>query len=145
MYGDNAVNFGNEVQLPETVEPGDAMTASVSVTSGEWTLAISDVTQGWNYATAPIGFTAAQSSAEWIGERPELCTSRSCSLTPLTDFGALTFADATATANGVTGPISSFSGYEPLEMVGSTGHELAAPGQLDATGEAFTDTWYASS
>ncbi len=144
MYGDTAVYGGNEVELDEVVEPGDSMTASVSVSAGEWTLAISDVTQGWNYSTAPIPFAAAQSSAEWIGERPEVCSS-SCSLTRLANFGSFAFTNATATAGGVSGPISSFGSYSAIEMVGSSNDELAAPGQLDATGESFTDTWYALS
>jgi hypothetical protein len=145
LYGDSAVNNGYEMELSQTVLQGDAMSASVSVTDNLWTLTIADATQGWSYTTQPIAFTAGQSSAEWIGERPELCGARSCSLTPLADFGSLSFTGATATATGVTSPISAFSDYTPLEMVGNSDDQLAAPGPLDPTGEQFTDTWYASS
>jgi hypothetical protein len=145
LYGDSAVNNGYEMELSQTVLQGDAMSASVSVTDNVWTLTIADATQGWSYTTQPIAFTASQSSAEWIGERPELCGARTCSLTPLADFGSLSFTGATATATGVTSPISAFSDYTPLEMVGNSDDQLAAPGPLDPTGEQFTDTWYAPS
>jgi hypothetical protein len=153
MYGDSAVDDGYEVQLGDdctstssntpvycTVEPGDAMSASVSVVDDAWTLALADSTQGWTYATPQIDFSAAQTSAEWIGERPEVGSE----LASLADFGSLSFTGATATANGVTSPISAFSGYAPMEMENTSGDTLAAPGLLDPTGDGFTDTWYAS-
>lgn len=146
MYGDTAVNSGNEVELSTTtypVFPGDAMTASVSVVSNVWTLAISDNgstahPHTWSFNQNET-FAAAQSSAEWVVERPELCSIFHCSLATLANFGSVTFTNATATDNATTGSISATS-YAGIEMVnGST--PIAVPGSLDPTGTSFTDTY----
>ena len=148
MYGDSAVNNGSEVELAPSsypVYPGDAMTASVSVANTVWTLAISDAgsaahSHNWQYSTNINYAGAAQSSAEWVVERPEICyLFFGCSLTTLANFGSVTFTSATATDNGTTGPISAVS-YVGIEMVnGST--PIAVPGALDSTGTIFTDTY----
>jgi hypothetical protein len=148
MYGDSAVNNGNEVELAPSsypVYPGDGMTASVSVVNNVWTLAISDAgsaahSHNWQYSTNINYVGAAQSSAEWIVERPEICyIFFGCSLTTLANFGSVTFTNASATDNGTTGPISATS-YVGVEMVnGST--PIAVPGSLDPTGTIFTDTY----
>ena len=77
MYGDNNVNDGYEVELSTStypVTPGDAMTASVSLTGSTWTLAISDATAGWQFSIPIASPSPApeQVSAEWILERPEI-------------------------------------------------------------------------
>jgi hypothetical protein len=148
MYGDSAVNNGNEVELSPSsypVYPGDAMTASVSVANNVWTLAISDAgsaahSHNWQFSTNVNYTGASQSSAEWIVERPEICyIFFGCSLTTLANFGSVTFTNASATDNGTTGPISAVS-YVGVEMVnGST--PIAVPGSLDPTGTTFTDTY----
>jgi len=146
MYGDSSVDSGNEVELSPAsypVHPGNAMSAQVSVSGETWTLAIADTSAGWSYSTQ-IGWPgAAQSSAEWVGERPEICL-RSCSLASLADFGSLSFTGASATAGATTAPISSWS-FVPMEMEGSSGDALAVPGPLGASGNSFTITWEASS
>ena len=143
MYGDNAVNEGAEVALSTSkypVSPGDAMTATVSLSGSTWTLAIADTTKSWNYSIPIASPSPApeRSSAEWIAERPEV----GGSLAALSDFGSVSFTGASATDGTTSGPISAFA-FQPLEMVEST--LLAAPGPLDPTGESFTSTWYASS
>jgi hypothetical protein len=146
MYGDNAVNQGYEEELsPSTnpVTPGDSMSSSVSVVGNEWTLTISDSSSShaaWHFSTSVAFSGAAQSSAEWVAERPEIC-SNSCSLASLADFGSVTFSGATATTTGGSSePISSYSDAA-IEMVnGST--VLAVPGPLNSNG--FTDTWKAT-
>ncbi len=142
MYGDNAVDGGAEVELPPTtypVAPGDAMTATVSLSGSTWTLAIADTTQEWNYSTnIPTPSPAPQqSSAEWIVERPEVG-----GLTTLSDYGTATFTHASASDDAASGSISAFA-YTPLEMVGST--PLSTPAPLDAAGDSFTTTWYGGS
>jgi len=143
MWGDPNVNNGYWVSLSPSaypVSPGDEITASVSLSGSTWLLAITDTTKAWTSQTPVASPTPApgQSSAEWIAERPQV----GGSLTPLTDFGAVTFTGAMADGNGQTGPISAFS-WSAVQMVGST--TLAAPGSLDPTGENFTDTWHAAS
>jgi hypothetical protein len=144
MYGDPTVDGGYEVPLDDTVAPGDAMSATVGIAGTTWTLQLTDATQNWHFSIdIPSPSPApAQSSAEWVGERPEVCSS-TCGLAALSNFGNLTFTSATATdATETNQPISVFA-YAPIEMVGST--LLAAPGPLSVTGEQFTDTWDASS
>lgn len=140
MYGDNAVNSGYEVPLPDQVAPGDAMTASVSLAGSTWTLAISDTTRSWT-ESIPIASPSPapqQVSAEWIVERPEV----NGSLATLSDFGNAAFTSATAANGSTSGPISSFA-YQPVQMVGST--VLANPGPLTAAGSAFGVAWNAGS
>ncbi len=141
------VGDGYEEELSTTtypVSPGDAMSASVSVSGTSWTLKISDSTKNWKFTEGPITWAAPQkSSAEWIVERPEIC-SETCSLTSLADFGSVTFTDATATENGTSGPISAFT-YSVMEMLNNNEDTvLAEPGSLDSTGEDFTDDWEAT-
>ena len=148
MYGDSAVNSGYEVELAPSsypVSPGDSMTASVTVANNVWTLAISDAgsaanPHNWQFSTN-INFSgAAQSSAEWIIERPEMCyIIFGCSLTTLANFGSITFTNATATDNGTSGPISATSNAG-IEMVDGT-TPIAVPSSLDHTGTFFTDTY----
>jgi hypothetical protein len=149
MYGDNAVNNGYEVELAPSsypVYPGDAMTASVSVANNVWTLAVSDAgsaanAHNWQFSTAINYSGAAQTSAEWVVERPEICyIIFGCSLTTLANFGSVTFTNSTATENSSTGPISAAASYAAIEMMdGST--PVAVPSSLDPTGTIFTDTY----
>ena len=142
MYGDGAVNNGYEVPLSASsyaVFPGDSMTASIAVSDSNWTLAISDTTRSWRFSIPITWSGPAQTSAEWIAERPGI----SGGLASLANFASVTFTGASATETGTSGPISSFP-FQPLEMTnGPT--VLAAPGPLDPTGQSFGDTWYASS
>ena len=147
LYGDSAVNSGDEVELsPSTnpITPGDVISASVSVVGTSWTLALTDTSSkhtGWSFSTVVSFSGAAQSSAEWVVERPEVC-SRSCSLTTLSNFGSVAFTQASTTlTSGTVGTISS-NADSLIEMVnGST--VLALPGALDPAGDSFTDTWEA--
>ena len=138
MYGDSAVNDGDEVEVPagHPVFPGDEMSASVSVVDNEWTLEISDSTHVWSYTAPTITFSADQESAEWIVERPEVGND---SGVPLANFGSVTFTNATV--NGTSDPISAFTALS-IEMTANNGSTiLAAPGPLSASGENFTDNW----
>ncbi|MGH2850295.1 MAG: G1 family glutamic endopeptidase [Solirubrobacteraceae bacterium] len=143
MFGDPSVNNGFSITLPPTTYPvaaGDSITASVRLVGSTWQFVIADPTAGWNFQTAVPSPTPApaQSSAEWIAERPTVSGTYSL----LTDFSAVTFTQASATANGRSGTLSSFS-WAPIEMLGS--HVLATPGSLNQTGDGFTDTWLATS
>ncbi len=145
MYGDENEFGGDEVELrpsADPVAPGDDVAASVGVVNNTWTLTLTDSSAGWSYATA-VEFTAAELSAEWVLERPELCTS-TCTLPALADFGSFTFTNAQATSTQGTGSIDVFVNAE-IEMLGNTNNVLAAPGVLNASGTSFTDTWSGSS
>lgn len=142
MYGDTKVDGGDEVELSPSSYPvaaGNALTASVSVSSSSWTLDLSDTTKGWNFSTT-VSFTgAAESSAEWVVERPEVCEGSSCSLTTLANFGTVSFMSAAASTATLTGNIASYTATD-IEMVnGST--VIAQPGALTNSGAGFTDTY----
>lgn len=120
-----------------TVSPGDVMDASVQQgVSGTWTLTITDATTSAHF-TQTVTFTADQSTAEAIMERPALCRV-SCKLTNLADFGVIPFTDAHAT--------SASAGYfdvlaaTPITMVNNGLATLAYPSALANPG-TFTVTW----
>ena len=144
MYGDSNLNGGNSVELLPTsypVSPGDTITASVSVTGDNWTLRLDDPTQNWTFSTVIAFAGAAQSSAEWIEERPAICDGGSCALTALSNFGTATFTNATATVNGSNESIAAASG-EPIAMWDDDATALlAVPTALDSTGESFNVNW----
>ena len=157
LYGDGAVNGGAAVPLSGctplascTVTGGDSITASVSVdSSGNWTLSMSDATAPhvWTFSTTVAWTVPAQSSAEWIVERPEYCSDQNvCQITPLANFGTVQFTNATATASSGAESIAALGG-QPIEMTSSSTNStlLAAPSALSGSGEIFTDTWFASS
>jgi hypothetical protein len=150
MVGDDAVGGGAQVSIPRTVKAGDSMTASVSVSGSTWTLTVADDTPSdrdvWTYPETITWAAPAQSSAEWIVERPCIGSSdNTCVFPPLADFGSLTFANATATTGGVTQSIAALGGV-PVQMIRSATNTtlLASPGPLNATGTGFSDTWDAS-
>jgi hypothetical protein len=130
------------------VAPGDSMSATVSfaVSTSTWTLQIEDLTAQWTYSYTHVESGLDQSSAEWIAERPQLCTgqgqNQKCTLSSLADFGSVTFSGATANGESITAPSLNASA---IEMTSSTNPSalLALPGPL--IGSGFTDTWYANS
>jgi hypothetical protein len=142
MYGDQNVNDGDAIPLTTSNHPvaaGDLLTASTSLSGSFWVFTMTDATQNWIFSQDVPAPTPppAQISAEWIVEDPDGCTPQ-CQT--LADFAPVTFTNATATANGHSGPISSFPSG-PLQIVGGS-TVFAAPGALSPAGNAFTDTWY---
>ena len=143
------------VQIPGfAVKPGDTVTAEVSysTSSGQFTTTITDGSQSYTTSSAVSG--AARSSAEWIVERPVLCTRFHCKLTSLSNFGTVSLGSVYtsisgtnyATLSGASGSIGSFGpSVVRITMVNSAGSTLAEPNPLSADGTSFTETWYASS
>jgi Peptidase A4 family len=88
------------------VRPGDHLAASVTVRGRAVALHITDLSTGQRFHTTRRMSAPDASSAEWIVEAPSICVGASaCSTLSLTDFGTVSFATATATAGGHTGPI----------------------------------------
>lgn len=111
------------------VQPGDQLNAEVNATAG--TLTLSDTSQHWMFTTSASFAGDALSSAEWIAEAP----SHGRSL-PLTDFGTVTFTNATA--NGK--PIPDFTN-DQITMVTHNGTVRASTSPLGANGSGFSVTW----
>lgn len=149
----------------KNLTPGDVITASVvENTNGTFTATISAATSkgaalgSFSTVYTPNRQTGTPqlSSAEWIAEAP--CCTNSGGTLPLANFGSVTFANATATVNGVKGSIGSFYTDSPATwwacaMVDQTtslpvtypppSNELMAlPGSLLNNGSSFVDTWY---
>lgn len=131
-----------------TIQPGDSISASVEyITSGpsagDFALAIidnshpNDLEGGY---VNPVGNQSplpTETSAEWIVEAP----SGSGGILPLANFGSVTFTNAQATINGVTGPINDPSWkYQAIDMINNSGTLLATTSTLQSNGTSFVVT-----
>jgi hypothetical protein len=138
-----------------TVSPHDALQATVSLdAAGLPVVTLEDTTTGavFTKVLRSVHVRAlATDSAEWIVEGPAR------SGTTLTDFGSVSFADATATEAGPTGSQTgsvddSAWGYSEPDVLGSSqtgAHQSAVessatPGPLTSGGENFTVSYGAS-
>ena len=111
---------------------------------GRFELSITDLSKPHDsfttYQSAP---QAQRSSAEWIVEAP----SDSAGNLPLADFGSVAFTNATATIDGVTGPISNAAWQSPrIDMVANNGVVQATlSGLTDAQGTSSFTTDFGTS
>lgn len=140
MYPAGSVNLGSKYK----VKPGDVLTAEVKVSGSSFVLSMKDATAGWSFSITKTGSNLKQSSAEWVIESPEIC-STSCSIAKLADFGKVSFSHAEAAAGGSDEAISAFtssSGPHKMIMTASNKKTVrSTPGKLGKTGESFTTTW----
>lgn len=96
----NATNFGWFEMFPaapvaynQPVAAGDSMSASVTTDgNGNFTLTLTDNTQGWNQVTHQTSNSAQLASAEVIAEAPSSTTG----VLPLSNFGNVNFTNAMA-------------------------------------------------
>lgn len=135
-----------------TIKPGDTISATVSYSSGSFTVTLTDKTTSHTYSTTGTVSGATESSAEWIAEAP----SSNFGVLPLANFGTAKFGlDNTqigttcfATVSGTSGNIQSFgSAVQTITMVGGYGRNSyvkASPSSLSTDGTSFTDTWHHS-
>jgi len=88
----------NGAIIPEPVQPGDAITASVRCVAScgsltqTWTMSMTDSTAGWTWSKT-VQYASSEQSAEWIEESP---SSTSNQIQPLADFGIVTFQSVRA-------------------------------------------------
>ena len=129
-----------------TVNAGDEIQPSVTFGSGTFTLSISDVTTAQSQSITAACKSCHRASAEWIIERPELCTKKgTCFLSALPDFDTATLSTDTAATEAAptAAPISSFTDT-PIDMIQSEGSSvelLDQTGPLGATGDIFSAQW----
>jgi len=129
MYPAYPVNFSDDV------EPGDSFTGSVSTDgSGDFTLTLTDNTQGWTETQSQYSSSAQDGSAEVIAEAPY-----SDGVLPLSDFGTVDFTDST-----VNGEALGDSSPDSIDMVSDSGVTEATTSSLDGSGEDFSVTWSSS-
>jgi hypothetical protein len=127
---------------PVVVHAGDRITAEVRYMGGKFYTRITDATTGTSY-TASARVKAQRSSAEWIAEAP----SSSGGVLPLANFGTANFGTSaadTATINGVTGAIGTFSQVFQITMVTTGGTVKAQPSALGSDNSSFSVTWSSS-
>jgi hypothetical protein len=146
-----------------TIDPGDAVRASVSVAGREVSLTLADLTRHRSFTKRLRASVVDTGSAEWIVEAPSVCTGEdqsSCQILPLADFGSTGFSSSSATsAAGHTGSIGDRkwtttkisltadgrqfvgAGGPPGAMAGLV---TAVPSALSAAGSAFTVTYHGS-
>ncbi len=125
-----------------TVSPGDTINTSVSFSNGKFTLTVSDLTSGKSATHTAKCASCVRSSAEWIVERPELCTSATnCFLAHLADFGT-TSMSAKVRVAGVSAAqgIPNFRNYN-ITMFDTANTQLDEVGKVSSN--AFPATWLA--
>jgi hypothetical protein len=128
-----------------SVNAGDEIRPAVAYAGGAFTLTLTDVTTGQAGSFSAPCKSCRRASAEWIVERPELCTKRgTCFLSALPDFATVSLTGATAgTGTGAPAPISSFSDT-PIDMIQPQGvgvELLDQTNPLGTTGDDFSATW----
>jgi hypothetical protein len=132
-----------------TIAGGDLITAAVSIAGDRVTMTLDDTTRHEAFTKTITDHSIDDSSAEWIAEAPSDCSTASkCETLPLTDFGAVQFANATAeTTTGRTASIKSsmwsatkiLLGYSSAgtTFVAKTSTANATPSVLTGGGHAF--------
>lgn len=119
-----------------TVSEGDSMTASLTeISSGQWTVTITDKTDGESWTTS-IAYVSSLSSAEWIEEDPSFISGR---LIPFDNFHEAAFAGGLTIENGSSINIAA-STSQPVTMVNSSGQPVAIPSAIGSDGASFTVT-----
>jgi hypothetical protein len=116
----------------KSVNTGDRVSASVTVSGSSYTLVVSDSTQGWTRKTVQTG-SGSDVTAEVIAEDP---SSEGSGLLPLADFHTVDFLNAM-----VDGAPISKSQPVQLIMTTTTGTVKAATSILSPSGKNFTVTW----
>lgn len=126
MYPAYPVNYDDDI------EPGDSMTGSVTTDgSGDFTLTLTDDSQGWTETQNEYSSSAQAGSAEIIAEAPY-----SDGVLPLSDFGTVGFTGST-----VNGGALGDSDPDSIDLVSDGGTTEATTSGLDGSGEDFSVTW----
>jgi hypothetical protein len=130
------------------IQPGDSITASVQyVTSGtyagDFKLSITDTSRSNDSFTTYESSAQTQSpgadrsSAEWVVEAPTVGNN----VAALANFGSVTFTSASATINGVSGPINDSAWQsQAINMATGNGTLEDTTSVLTASGTSFVVT-----
>lgn len=123
-----------------TIEPGDAMHASISEVVNDadvWTVTIQDLTRNETYTTT-VPYSSTHATAEWIEETPlEIGTDAGFAALPnLTNPG---WTDAT-----VNGASADLQTSEQMDLIDSNSDVIGAPSPPDSTANGFDECTWAS-
>jgi hypothetical protein len=126
-------------QATNPVNPGDLLSASVTVSGTSYVLDLVDAGH-WSFTTTQTSSTALNASAEWVAEAPTAFVNGKSKILPLSPFGSVTFS--AASVNGL--PISG-AGLVSNQITMSRNRKgtkvKAATSLLNLPGTAFTITW----
>jgi hypothetical protein len=121
------------------VAPGDAISASVSLSGSDYVLHVADGTK-WTFTTTQAPSTKPlNSSAEWIVEAPSSCSKSKCKVLPLTNFGSLGFSHASANGEAISAP--AFTNYQINMTLKNPKKLKAQTSALTGGGSGFTVSW----
>ena len=123
MYPAYPVNYG------DTVQPGDQLSASVTYSSSNFTLVLTDRTRGWTETQTQALSSAQRYSAEVIAEAPS-----SGRVLPLADFGTVAFTSSVANGHAI-------GSLNPDEITMATSSTIKAVPSALSNGENFSVTW----
>ena len=137
-----------EQRINMNIMPGDSITASVQyitrgANAGQFFLSIVDITRVESFGTYQISNQtqsplAQRSCAEWIVEAP---SDANGNIRPLANFGTVTFTNARAVINGVSGPINDPSWQSEAENIASKGVTHDKTSVLTNSGRSFVVTY----
>lgn len=154
MFPGGTVEEGTTACINDNVDcprPGDQISASVKVTPGssgenDYTLSLTDHSrrqESFSVTATCATSTCADSSAEWIEERPAYEPAAGLvEFVPLVDYGRAGFESGSLVANGVRSSIGGFSGavYDIPMVDDSVSYYLDCPGQRGRAGEVLPFT-----
>jgi hypothetical protein len=135
------------VRIKYKVFPGNVITASVGVNGTRVTVQIRNLTRRTKFTKVFNTSAPDTSSAEWVAESPSACDSGGrCVVLPLTNFGAISFNQASATANQHAGSITDPAWTAtPIQLVSQDfgrsvdqSQTVAVPSDLAPDGTAFS-------
>jgi Peptidase A4 family len=130
-----------ETKLDLDINPGDQISAKVTVDGTNVTVSLSDQTTGKSVTKSLQMSNPDTSSAEWIAEAPSAESENgNYQVLPLANFGTVTFTGASATAGGHTGSISDADwSAQAVQLSSSSTTGLGGPGGFTPTGIAGAD------
>jgi hypothetical protein len=121
--------------VPLTVLPGHTVTVSIDLQEPDtWLISLTNVSTGQTLLKTEQ-YSSSHSSAEWIEEAP---FSRRRVL-PLTEFGSVTFTQASAVRDGVSLTIADL-GARAISLIDNNRRALAVPSPIGADGASFSVT-----
>ena len=136
------------VYLNMAVNPGDVLSATVSVAGKTVVVRLKNVTRSKLFTKKLRMNRPDLGSAEWVAEAPTGCDYiGNCSTLPLTNFGSVTFSHSSATVKGHKGRISDPAwSATTIELHSDLGNGAEAganaiPGALGSDGGSFAVTW----
>jgi hypothetical protein len=123
-----------------TIHSGDKINASIMLVDAAthvWSIDIRDTTTGQKFHET-FSYASSRLSAEWVVERPTI----NGGLSPLANFGSVSFSNAMAVNNATVEPISKFSSAR-ITMYDRQNRQLVSVSSLGSDGASFSVSYIA--